>query len=64
MQPNDFVYQQIYKGALSKGASERAAHNNALLGLEDYKKNKIFKKVSYLIEDRVKQAVKETKKGA
>ena len=62
MMPNDFVFNQIYKGALNAGANERAAHNNALLGLEDYKKHKLgTKKVSSLIETRIKQAKKESK---
>jgi len=62
MMPEDFVYNQIFKGALSENALERHAHNHAVLGLEDYKKNKIAKKVSHLIQDRIKQAVKDSKK--
>ena len=55
MKPNDFVYMQIYKGALAKGAKERAAHNNAILGLEDFKKGR-FSKTSKLIEERIRMA--------
>lgn len=33
-----FVYDQIYKGALGVGASEMNAKNQAILGVEDYKK--------------------------
>lgn len=59
----DFVYSQIFNGALAQKASERHAHDQALIGLEDYKKGKIPKKVSHLIEDRIKKAVQVTKKG-
>jgi len=59
----DFVYNQIFKGALAKNALERHAHDQATIGLEDYKKGKIEKKVSHLIEDRIKKAVQATKKG-
>lgn len=63
MMPDDFVFNQIFKGALNQKASERCAHNNALLGLEDYKKNRIASKVSKLIQDRIKRAVADTKKS-
>jgi len=62
MKPEDFVYNQIYRGALNAGARDRQALNNAILGLEDYKRHKIAKKVSGLIEARVKLAVKESKR--
>lgn len=62
MMPNDFVFDQIYKGALKAGATERHSHNNAMLGLDDYKKHKLgAKKVSSLIETRIKTAVKESR---
>ena len=62
MMPVDFVFSQIYKGALRDGASERCAHQNALLGLEDYKKNKLGgSKVSGLIKARINKAIKESK---
>lgn len=63
MIPDDFVYNQIFKGAISQGAKERHAHSNAVLGLEDYKKHKIAKRVSHLIEGRIKKALQDTKKG-
>tara|TARA_Y100000593_G_C4224646_1_gene293759 strand:- start:52 stop:246 length:195 start_codon:yes stop_codon:yes gene_type:complete len=62
MNPSDFVYDQIYKGALNKQASQRWAQHHALLGLEDWKKNKIPSKTSKLIEARIKKAVQDTKK--
>jgi len=61
MSPNDFVFNQIYKGALAKKATERAAHNAALNGLEFYKKHKISKKVSGLIAENIAAAVKASK---
>jgi hypothetical protein len=63
MQPNDFVFSQIYKGALKSGATERFAHRHAVMGLEDYKKSKIATKVSKLIEQRIKDAIKDTKRA-
>jgi len=63
MMPDDFVFNQIFKGAIAKKASDRHAHKHAVMGLADYKKSKNKKRVSFLIEDRIKQAVADTKKG-
>ena len=53
----DFVFNSIYKGALKVGALEKAAHDHAVMGLDDFKKNKfVGRKASSLIEDRIKQA--------
>ena len=60
MKPEDFVYDQIYKGALSKGASDRCAKDSAVIGIDEYRKNKIVGKVSNLIEARIKAAVKQS----
>lgn len=54
---NDFVYMQIYKGAMKAGASEYSSHRAAVTGIEDYKKNK-FKKAIDLIEQKIKEAKK------
>jgi hypothetical protein len=61
MQPRDFVYNSIYKGALRLSASERRAHEAAVTGLDAYKKCR-YKKPSQMIDARIKQAVAETKK--
>lgn len=54
MKPNDFVYQQIYKGALAKKVNERVAHQQALIGLDKYKKSAMGgAKVSKFIEDQI-----------
>jgi len=59
MNMEDFVYNSIYKGALKVGAPERAAHDHAVMGLDDFKKNKFSgRKASSLIEERIKQAKK------
>ena len=55
MQPRDYVYDQIFKGAMAAGASERNAKDRACMGLDDFKKNR-FKKVADLIGDRIKKA--------
>lgn len=53
---NDFVYSQIYKGALAQGAKEKHAKDCAVMGLDDYKKGKFTGKPSKLIESRIKEA--------
>jgi len=58
MQSTDFVYQQIYKGSLSQGAKEKAAHDAAVMGLGDYKKGK-FKKAQDLIKQYIQKAKKQ-----
>lgn len=60
MQSTDFVYRQIYHGALNDGALERCAHTQAVIGLEKYKKNQ-FDKAINLINEHIKTAVKESK---
>ena len=47
-------------GGLRQGATERSAKEHAVMGLDDYKKGK-FKKVSALIEDRIKRAKRDAK---
>lgn len=58
MNEQDYVYQQIYKGALKAGASEWASLAAAVTGLEKYKNNQ-FKKASQLIVEKIKEAVKD-----
>ena len=58
---DNFVFDQIYKGSINGGATERIAHNAALTGVESYKKGRYTKRVSVLIEDKIKQAIKESK---
>lgn len=60
MQPNDFVFLQIYRGAIKAGAKERAAKDHAIMGSEDFRRNS-FKKASHLIEERIKAAKRESK---
>ena len=59
MIPTDFVYTQIYKGALRAGASERSSHANAVMGLDDFKKGR-YKKPHKIITERINKA-KSTK---
>ncbi len=63
MKPNDFVYTQIYKGALNAGASALSAQQSASTGSDDYRKGRFTRKVSHLIEDKIKEAKKSTKAG-
>ena len=57
MIPTDFIYKQIYTGALKAGATERAAHSNAVMGLDDFKKGR-YKKPASLIKERIDTAKK------
>lgn len=57
---DDFIYNQVLKGALSKGASQTQAKNQAITAMENYKKGK-FKKASKLIEESIATAVRITK---
>lgn len=56
MNPNEFIYQQIYKGALNVGASEKSAQSHAAMGLNDYKKSK--EKASTLVPKFIQRAKK------
>ena len=60
MNPIDFIYDQIYRGAIQAGAKEPKAKDNAIAGVSDWKKGR-FKKPSQLIEQRIKQAKRESK---
>ena len=43
MQPRDYVYDKIFKGAIAAGASERNAKDHACMGLDDFKKTGLKK---------------------
>ena len=60
----DFIWSQIYKGALAGGAKERIAKDSAVAGLEDYRKGR-FKKggAGKLINTAISLAVKRSKKA-
>lgn len=58
MEPTDFVYLQIYKGSLAAGAKEKAARDQAIIGLDKYKKSNFRKKVTDLISHHITQAKK------
>lgn len=58
MNPCDFVFNQIYKGAMRQGATEKAARYHAGEGLADYNKSKMPNKASGLIEQRIISAKK------
>ena len=55
-----FVRDSIYSLSIQKGASHRSATNAADSGFEMYKQNK-FDKAKKLIDEKVKEAVKQTK---
>ncbi len=61
MNANDFVFNQIYRGCLAKGATERAAKDAAVMAMNDYRKGKYAKKPKELIENAIKK-VKKVKK--
>lgn len=55
MNGRDFIFNEIYKGALRAGACERFAHDAAVTGLDAYKKNN-FKKAHKLVADKIAEA--------
>ena len=61
MNAQDFVYTSIFKGALLKGAHDSMAKNMAQLGLDEYKKGR-FSKPDKLIAEKIKEAVKQSRK--
>ena len=62
MNTKDMIWNEIYRGSMKSGASEKAAFDAAVTGAEDWRKNK-FKTPSKLIEDKIKEARKQTKHG-
>lgn len=60
--PKDFVYNSIYKGSLSRGATERMAKERAQIGTENYLKNKFQGKAVKYIEDEIKIALSLSKR--
>lgn len=40
MTPNDLIFEEVYKGSLNEGCSERAAKDCAVAALNDYKKGR------------------------
>lgn len=64
MLPKDFVYNQIYKGALGKGASEAFAHQRATMGVNNYLKGNFKGKAINFVESEIKEAVRLTKLAA
>lgn len=56
MEPSDFIFNQVYKGAMAKGVVERIAHNAAVIALDDFKKGRFSGKASKLIADRIAAA--------
>lgn len=62
MNPQDFVFMSIYKGSLKDGASERAAKDSAVDGLNKYKSGR-FTKASGLIQEKIREAKMATKNG-
>lgn len=61
MNPANFVRDSVYNKAMKQGAVDRVARDHADEARDAYLKNK-FAKPSELIEERVKAAVKDSKK--
>ena len=63
----NFVYDSIYHGALKAGANERAAKDHAVMGVEDWNKNRFnpagTKKVNCTAVDLVEQRIQMAKKA-
>lgn len=61
MLPKDFVFNQIYKGAIQQGSSEKNAKDKAVEGVGKFLKGNFTSKASGLIIDQISAAVKLTK---
>ena len=57
MNPNDYIFNMVYKGALAEGAHEIAAKDCAILAMNEFKKGR-FKKAKELIDGHIKMAKK------
>ena len=58
----DYIYQEVYKLCLKAGVKSYIAQNKAVQIADQYKKNKYTGKLSKLIEQAIKDAVKESKR--
>ena len=65
MTPNDMVFNTVYKRLLAEGIDDRTSREQAIICLEDYKKNK-FTTVTKLIDGAItkgkKMKIKNRKK--
>lgn len=60
MNPSDFVYDQIFKGAIRQGTKQDSAHRHAVMGLDELKKGKMGgARASKLIERHIAEAKRE-----
>ncbi len=57
MNNTDYLYAEIYKGALRAGALEHSAKAAAEVGLSEYKKNR-YKNIKTLVSEMIKNAKK------
>lgn len=57
MNPDDYIFKQVYKGAMEQGAHEVAAKDCAILAMNEFKKGR-FKKAKELIDGHIKMAKK------
>jgi len=63
MTPEDFVYKQVFNGAINGGAKQSISTACANQALTEYKQGKLNgKRVSHLIESKIKQAIQESKR--
>ena len=60
MNPSDFIFSQVYRGALSEKVNERIAKDHAVMALNKFKKGQ-FKKPVELIKESIRQAKKASK---
>lgn len=60
MKPNDFIFNEVYRGAIKGGAKEPIAKDQAVQAMDDYAKGK-FKKPLDLILARIQMAKKLSK---
>ena len=58
MKPEDFIYNQVYRGCLRAGCNEYLSKNTAVEALRRYKNNQ-FTTPSKLVDELIKHAKKQ-----
>lgn len=59
----DFVYEQVFKGAVNAGCINQVAHSQAQIALDRYKKSSMGGlSVGRFIQDQIKQAKRQNSK--
>lgn len=61
MSPADFIYEQVYRGAIKVGAREPISKDCAIKAMDDFKRNKFQGKAAALVGTYIKEAKRRSK---